>query len=231
MSQTCPKAVTPPWNLTVRARTLGAQANGASRLEFRILGPLVVRVDGAAVPIGGPKQRALLALLLLSANRVVSRDVLMRELFAEQSVNSADHALRNHVSRLRKVLMPGAADEPRLVARRAGVPASGRAGRARSRALRAARRRGPGVARRRRCGDGRRHASSRRGDLGRAPARGPRVRAVRPRGRRAARGAPAGRARGAPRCRSHARQAARARCRARGARARSTPSASASERS
>src|SRR5512132_1110624 len=45
----------------------------ASRLEFRILGPLAVRVDGVSVPVGGPKQRALLAMLLFSANRVVSR--------------------------------------------------------------------------------------------------------------------------------------------------------------
>ena len=92
----------------------------ASRLEFRILGPLSVRVDGEPVPIGGPKQRALLALLLLGANRVVSRDRLIGELFAEQSVNSADHALRNHVSRLRKVLGPAVGHEPRLVARPPG---------------------------------------------------------------------------------------------------------------
>src|SRR4051794_2465818 len=91
-----------------------------NRLEFRILGPLVVRVDGAAVPIGGPKQRGLLALLLLSANRVVSRDRLVAELFADQSVSSADHALRNHASRLRKVLDPAAAEEPRLLARSPG---------------------------------------------------------------------------------------------------------------
>jgi DNA-binding SARP family transcriptional activator len=91
-----------------------------SRLEFRILGPLTVSVDGASVPVGGPKQRALLALLLLSANRVVSRDRLIGELFAEQSVNSADHALRNQVSRLRKVLATATADEPRLVARPPG---------------------------------------------------------------------------------------------------------------
>ena len=92
----------------------------AKRLEFRILGPLSVRVDGADVPIGGPKQRALLALLLLSANRAVSRERLIGELFAGESVNSADHALRNHVSRLRKVLSPTVADEPRLVARAPG---------------------------------------------------------------------------------------------------------------
>jgi WD40 repeat protein/DNA-binding SARP family transcriptional activator len=92
----------------------------ASRLEFRILGPLAVRVDGESVPIGGPKQRALLALLLLSANRVISRDRLIGELYPDQSLNSADHALRNQVSRLRKVLSPVAADEPRLVARAPG---------------------------------------------------------------------------------------------------------------
>src|SRR5262249_23331637 len=92
----------------------------ASRLQFRILGPLAVRVDGVTVPIGGPKQRALLALLLLSANRVVSRERLIVELFAEQGVNSADHALRNHVSRLRKGLAPASENEPRLVARAPG---------------------------------------------------------------------------------------------------------------
>src|SRR5215212_6263082 len=89
-------------------------------VEFRILGPLTVALDGAPVPTGGPKQRGLLALLLLSANRVVSRDRLVGELFAEQSLNSADHALRNHVSRVRKVLAPAADDEPRLVVRAPG---------------------------------------------------------------------------------------------------------------
>src|SRR5690242_13997127 len=92
----------------------------ASRLEFRILGPLSVRLDGTSVALGGPKQRALLALLLLNANRVVSRDRLVAELFPEQSVNSADHALRNHVSRLRRVFAPVGRDEPRIVARAPG---------------------------------------------------------------------------------------------------------------
>jgi WD40 repeat protein/DNA-binding SARP family transcriptional activator len=90
------------------------------RLEFRILGPLRVQLNGTSVPLGGPKQRALLALLLLSANRVVSRDRLIGELFVEQSVNSAEHALRNQVWRLRKVLNPVPTNEPRLVARAPG---------------------------------------------------------------------------------------------------------------
>jgi WD40 repeat protein/DNA-binding SARP family transcriptional activator len=90
------------------------------RLEFRILGPLAVAADGEPVSVGGPKQRALLAMLLLSANRVVSRDRLIGELFADLSPNSADHALRNQVSRLRKVLSATGADPPRLVARSPG---------------------------------------------------------------------------------------------------------------
>jgi WD40 repeat protein/DNA-binding SARP family transcriptional activator len=91
-----------------------------ARLEFRILGPLAVLADGEPVSIGGPKQRALLALLLLSSNRVVSRDRLVGELFADLSPNSADHALRNQISRLRKVLGATGVDPPRVVAQPPG---------------------------------------------------------------------------------------------------------------
>jgi WD40 repeat protein/DNA-binding SARP family transcriptional activator len=90
------------------------------RLEFEILGPLAVFADGEPVSIGGPKQRALLALLLLSSNRVVPRDRLLGELFAELSPNSAHHALRNQISRLRKVLSATGADPPRLVSQPPG---------------------------------------------------------------------------------------------------------------
>jgi WD40 repeat protein/DNA-binding SARP family transcriptional activator len=91
-----------------------------SRLEFLVLGPLDLRVDGASVRIGGPKQRALLALLLLSANRVVSRERLIGELQAEPSMETADHALRVQVWRLRKTLAPDGAEDPRLVSRAPG---------------------------------------------------------------------------------------------------------------
>jgi SARP family transcriptional regulator, regulator of embCAB operon len=87
---------------------------GGDRIEFRILGPIEVRVDDAPLRIGGPRQRALLAFLLLSANEVVSRDRLIDELFGEARPESADHTLRVQVSRLRKAL--GASSEHRLVA-------------------------------------------------------------------------------------------------------------------
>ena len=48
-----------------------AVADGTRVVEFGLLGPLEVRVSGRAVPLGGPRQRAVLALLLLEANRVV----------------------------------------------------------------------------------------------------------------------------------------------------------------
>src|SRR5262245_12730654 len=81
-----PKLVPAPSRPLVSRSPVGdtlLRAMAASRLEFRILGPLAVRVDGTSVPIGGPKQRALLALLLLNANRVVPRERLIVELFAE----------------------------------------------------------------------------------------------------------------------------------------------------
>ncbi|MDX6539141.1 MAG: hypothetical protein QOI71_751 [Gaiellales bacterium] len=91
-----------------------------SRVEFLVLGPLDVRVDGVSVRVGGPKQRALLALLLLSANRVVSRERLIRELQGAQDVEAPDHVLRVQVWRLRKTLASDGAEAPRLVSRAPG---------------------------------------------------------------------------------------------------------------
>jgi SARP family transcriptional regulator, regulator of embCAB operon len=45
-----------------------------TRLDFRVLGPLEVSADDAPIALGGRQQRAVLALLPLSANQVVSRD-------------------------------------------------------------------------------------------------------------------------------------------------------------
>jgi ABC-type transport system substrate-binding protein/DNA-binding SARP family transcriptional activator len=80
-------------------------------MEFRLLGPVEALRDGAALPLGGAKQRALLALLLLHANEVVSRDRLIDELWRERPPGTAEHSLDVQVSRLRKVFEP---DEPLL---------------------------------------------------------------------------------------------------------------------
>jgi YVTN family beta-propeller protein len=89
-------------------------------LEFRILGPLEVRVDGVAVQLGGPRQRALLAFLLLSANRVVSRDRLVEELARDHGGEAAERTLTVQVSRLRKALGTTDGSGPRLAARPPG---------------------------------------------------------------------------------------------------------------
>ena len=82
-------------------------------LQFRLLGPLEVRREGAPVQLGGPKQRALLAILLMHANQVVSTDRLIELIWGEEAPETAGHSLQVYVSELRKAL------EPR---RQAGAP-------------------------------------------------------------------------------------------------------------
>jgi DNA-binding SARP family transcriptional activator len=75
-----------------------------AKVEYRILGPLeVVAVDGP-LPLGGPKQRSLLALLLLHANEVVSADSLIDRLWGGKAPPTAAKILQVQVWRLRKTL-------------------------------------------------------------------------------------------------------------------------------
>ena len=76
-------------------------------MEFRILGPLEVIDGDATVALGGVRQRALLAILLLNANEVVSADRLIDELWGERSPESGRGALQVRVSQLRKALGEG----------------------------------------------------------------------------------------------------------------------------
>jgi DNA-binding SARP family transcriptional activator len=82
-------------------------------LEFRILGPLEVVGDGGPVTLGGPRQRATLAILLLRANRVVSIDRLADDLYAGAPPVTAVTQVQRQISDLRKALGPGAAIETR----------------------------------------------------------------------------------------------------------------------
>jgi DNA-binding SARP family transcriptional activator len=75
-------------------------------MEFRILGPIEVVEGDHALALGGSRQRALLALLLTSANQVVSAERLIDELWGATPPGSAANALHYHVSRLRKTLGP-----------------------------------------------------------------------------------------------------------------------------
>ena len=73
-------------------------------MEYAILGPLEVRLDGSPIALGGPKQRALLAFFLLNANEIVSRDRLIDALWGERPPPSVNQSLDSYVSRLRRVL-------------------------------------------------------------------------------------------------------------------------------
>src|SRR4051812_47095404 len=73
-------------------------------MEFRILGPLEVVEGGRSLPLGGPLQRAVLAMLLVHANTVVSTDRLIDALWGDRAPGSAARTLQVYVSRLRKTL-------------------------------------------------------------------------------------------------------------------------------
>ena len=73
-------------------------------MDFRLLGPLEVHENGESLRLGSPKQRALLALLLLRTNEVVSRDVAIDALWPEDPPERAVEALQVYVHGLRKAV-------------------------------------------------------------------------------------------------------------------------------
>ena len=75
-------------------------------IEIRILGPLEVFCDGTPVGLGGPRQRALLTLLVTRPGTIVPRERLIDELWGEEPPESALNVLQTYVSHLRKVLPP-----------------------------------------------------------------------------------------------------------------------------
>src|SRR3954447_25831088 len=70
-------------------------------MEFGILGPLEVRADGRALELGGPKPRALLAVLALHANQPVSAERVAVALWGEDTPPRAVKTVQVYVARLR----------------------------------------------------------------------------------------------------------------------------------
>jgi DNA-binding SARP family transcriptional activator len=83
--------------------------------EFGVLGPLVARSEGRPLPLGGARQRALLAILLLHANEMLSVDRLIGEVWGTVPPDTALKMVRNNVSRLRSVLDAESAGAPQLL--------------------------------------------------------------------------------------------------------------------
>jgi DNA-binding SARP family transcriptional activator len=76
-------------------------------IGIRVLGPLEVTVDGATVGIGGPRQRCVLARLVVARGQVVAADRLIEDLYAGEAPLRALAAVQSYVSHLRRALEPG----------------------------------------------------------------------------------------------------------------------------
>jgi DNA-binding SARP family transcriptional activator len=76
-------------------------------MDFRLLGPLEVFEDNRPLPLGGVKQRSVLAVLLMHANELVTADQLIDEIWGGTPPAKAAKNIQVQVSRLRKVLDSG----------------------------------------------------------------------------------------------------------------------------
>src|SRR5262245_39266257 len=75
-------------------------------VEFRILGPLEANDGTRVIALDAPKHRALLSLLLLHANEVVSSERMIDELWGERPPATAIKVVQTYVSQLRRLLGP-----------------------------------------------------------------------------------------------------------------------------
>jgi DNA-binding SARP family transcriptional activator len=79
-------------------------------MEIRILGTVELQVGDQRVELGGPKQRAVLALLALDPGEIVTRDRLIEALWGEHPPDGVEHRLDVQVSRLRTALRDAGVD-------------------------------------------------------------------------------------------------------------------------
>ena len=82
----------------------GVASGPSLTMEFRILGPLEAVAEGRVVPLNAAKPRALLAILLLHANELVSSDRLIEDLWGGRPPATAAKILQKYVSQLRRAL-------------------------------------------------------------------------------------------------------------------------------
>ncbi|WP_240351256.1 BTAD domain-containing putative transcriptional regulator [Streptomyces olivoreticuli] len=90
---------------TPRPSPLPERADPAGPL-LRVLGPMSARFDGQDLPLGPPRRRALLALLLIRLGRIVPTELIVDELWGNESPRQPVATLQSHVSHLRRVLDP-----------------------------------------------------------------------------------------------------------------------------
>lgn len=85
-------------------------------LEFGVLGPLEMSVNGIPVPVGAAKQRAVLAMLVINHNRPVSVDALIHAVWGESPVPAARASIHSYVSNLRRLLGTAGVDPQAVLA-------------------------------------------------------------------------------------------------------------------
>ncbi|HET7075205.1 MAG TPA: BTAD domain-containing putative transcriptional regulator [Mycobacterium sp.] len=85
-------------------------------LGFGALGPLLLTSHGVRVPAGAPKQRAVLAVLLINRNRAVSVEALINAVWDEDPVPAARTSIQAHVSNLRRLLRDAGVDPYQVLA-------------------------------------------------------------------------------------------------------------------
>jgi SARP family transcriptional regulator, regulator of embCAB operon len=85
-------------------------------LQFGVLGPLQLWAGSALVPLGAPKQRAVLAMLVMNRNRVVSVDALIDAVWGESPVPAARTSIHSYVSNLRRLLGGATRDSNNVLA-------------------------------------------------------------------------------------------------------------------
>lgn len=89
---------------------------GNPRRGFGVLGPLQLSAGGTLVPLGAPKQRAVLAMLVINRNRPVSVDSLINSVWDQHPVRAARTSIHSYVSNLRRLLGDAGYESSRVLA-------------------------------------------------------------------------------------------------------------------
>ncbi|MER6840339.1 BTAD domain-containing putative transcriptional regulator [Streptomyces platensis] len=110
-----------PSSLTPKHPTSAPEAEPQETpLLLSVLGPMSARYDGHDLPLGPPRRRALLALLLIRLGRVVPTELLIEDLWGEEPPRQSVATLQSHISHLRRVLQSASGpDRPTVLRHRA----------------------------------------------------------------------------------------------------------------
>lgn len=88
----------------------------ATCVRFALLGPLLLTADGAPLSLGTPKQRAILAMLLINRNRAIGTEALIDAAWDQSPVSAARTSIHSYVSNLRRVLATAGIDSYTVLA-------------------------------------------------------------------------------------------------------------------